>query len=235
MTVEARNGTIASAAPQQTVNPAGVIARIAITLADGSTQWFITDDSWFGATAKWPEFPAAPAQEIACRPAIDLGPATTKPWSLQPVAFEPAPPCPLFRRVFTLDAPPAAATVRIIGLGHYELRCNGERVADGRINQAWSQYDKTLYWQEFDLGPHLRRGDNLLGVALGNSFWQVAPASVGGRFTKTDAMPDFSGGWPHLLWLDARITLAGENAAAQQVVTDASWKWTRGPVTFSNL
>lgn len=235
LTVEARNGAIAGADPQKTVNPAGVIARIAMTLADGSTQGLVTDQSWCGATEKWPEFPAAPAQESACRPVIDLGPAATRPWSLQTAAFEPAPPCPLFRRVFTLDVQPAAATVRIIGLGHYELRCNGERVGDGRINQAWSQYDKTLYWQEFDLRPLLRRGENVLAAALGNSFWQVAPVNDGGRFTKTDAMPDFARGWPHMLWLDARITPAGENAAVQHVVSDASWKWTRGPVTFSNL
>lgn len=233
--IEARNDAVAGANPQNSVNPAGVIARIEMTLADGSAQWLVTDSSWRGATQKWPEFPAAPTSEHACAPAVDLGPAATAPWSLSSAAFEPAPPCPLFRRAFKLDAPPAAAMVRVIGLGHYELRCNGERVGESRINQVWSQYDKTLYWQEFDLRTHLRAGENVLAAALGNSFWQVAAANDGGRFTKTDAMPDFSHGWPHLLWLDATITPAEGSGTATHIVSDASWKWTRGPVTFSNL
>ncbi|MEP0845900.1 MAG: alpha-L-rhamnosidase N-terminal domain-containing protein [Phycisphaerae bacterium] len=233
--IESSNGTTAGVDSEKVVNPAGVVARIALTFVDGSTQWFITDSSWHGATQKWPEFPNAPAKESTLIPAVDLGPAATAPWSLSSAALEPTRPCPLFRRAFTLEGQPATATVRVIGLGHYELRCNGERVGDGRINQAWSQYDKTLYWQEFDLRPHLRSGENVLAVALGNSFWHVAAANDGGRFTKSDAMPDFSRGWPHLLWLDAVITPANGSGAATRIVSDATWKWTRGPVTFSNL
>ncbi|MCC6361472.1 MAG: family 78 glycoside hydrolase catalytic domain [Phycisphaerales bacterium] len=235
LAIEAENGTIPGADPATAVNPAGVIARLDMTLNDGSMQWLMTDGSWHGATEKWSEFPAAPRDPDACRPAVDLGPASTKPWSLSAGVFEPARPCPLMRRTFSLDVLPAAATVRIIGLGHYELRCNGERVSNARFNQVWSQYDKTLYWQEFNLQPHLRRGENVLAVALGNSFWQVAPANDSGRFTKTDAMPDFANGWPHLLWLDAKITPVGENPLPVRIVSDAAWKWTMGPVTFSNL
>ncbi|HQL53294.1 MAG TPA: hypothetical protein PLQ87_01175, partial [Phycisphaerae bacterium] len=34
-------------------------------------------------------------------------------------------PCPLLRGAFTLADQPTKATVRVIGLGHYELRLNG--------------------------------------------------------------------------------------------------------------
>lgn len=235
LAVEARNGAIAGADLQHSANPAGLIAKLTLALTDGTSQTLATDATWRGTIEKWPGFPAAPAREQPCPAAIDLGPAATQPWVLQAAAFEPALPCPLFRRTFQLEAPPSAATARIIGLGHYELRCNGRRVGDTRIDQVWSQYDKTLYWQEFDIQPHLRAGENVLAVALGNSFWQVAPANDPGRFTKTDAMPDFSAGWPHLLWLEATITPAEEQAGALRIVSDSSWKWTRGPVTFSNL
>jgi len=41
--------------------------------------------------------------------------------------------------------------VCVVGLGHFELCCNGLRVGTSLINQPWSQYNKTISWQEFDL------------------------------------------------------------------------------------
>ncbi len=141
-------------------------------------------------------------------------------------------PCPLMRRSFVLESAPTAASIRIIGLGHFELRCNGTVVGDTVIDQPWSEYSKTLYYQDFDLAPLLHKGENVLAVTLGNSFWQVAPANDAQRFTKTDAMPDFSDGWPHLLWLSAAIRTSG---GTQTITSDENWKWSEGPLVFSNL
>ncbi len=141
--------------------------------------------------------------------------------------------CPILRRTFELDGAATSAKLRIIGLGHYELRCNGSVVGDAVVNQAWSQYDKTLYWQEFDLTPYLVAGENVLGVLLGNSFWHVAPANDPGRFVKTDAMPDFSGGQDFLLWLDGGVET--EHGTKVALASDADWKWTDGPLVFSNI
>lgn len=158
--------------------------------------------------------------------------ADPTPRWIAPSSAEPGQPCPLLRRSFTLDDQPSKAAITIAGLGHYELRCNGEVVGDTVINQSWSQYDKTIYTQTFDLARHLRPGENIIAVALGDSFWRVAPANDAGRFTKTDAMPDFSAGRPYLLWCESRITTpAGERV----IVSDEAWKWSTGPVTFSNI
>jgi alpha-L-rhamnosidase len=141
--------------------------------------------------------------------------------------------CPLLRAEFVLKGQPASGLVRIVGLGHYELYLNGKRVGKSLINQPWSQYNKTLYWQEFDINELLRTGENVWGVMLGNSFWHVGPANDSMRYVKTDAMPDFSQGYPYLLWLEARIKLSD---GREQVVTSGSdWKWHLGPLTFSHI
>lgn len=142
-------------------------------------------------------------------------------------------PCPILRSSFTLDQAPARATVRVIGLGHYELSLNGKRVGASLINQPWSEYSKTLYWQEFDILPRLQKGENAWGVMLGNSFWKVGPANDTMRYIKTDAMPDFSKGYPYLLWLEARITMADGKEVTSR--SDGTWKWADGPLTFSNI
>jgi alpha-L-rhamnosidase len=60
-------------------------------------------------------------------------------------------PCPIFRSSFTLDAEPVSGTVKVVGLGHYELLLNGTRPGEALINQPWSEYNKTIYYQEFDI------------------------------------------------------------------------------------
>ncbi|CAG0966659.1 Alpha-L-rhamnosidase [Phycisphaerales bacterium] len=211
-------------------NPAGLIARLAIDLPGAPPRYIITDADWLASDTRWPGFPAEPPASVA-RAAI-LGPAHAAPWSLSPAAFNPPRPCPMLRRSFTLDDKPSKATIRVIGLGHYELRCNGSVVGDTLINQPWSQYDRTIYWQEFDLAPYLRAGENVLGVTLGNSFWCVDSPNDSGRYSKTDAMPDFSKGWPHLLWLDAALTT---RSGERRIVSDDAWRWAESPLAFSHI
>lgn len=224
------------AAPAASRNPGGVIARLEITLADGSKQWLVTDREWMGLMVDGEPSTADLFPDGTPR-AIVLGPASIAPWSLSPSAFDTPAPCPMLRRTFTLDALPdadkrGAAAVRIVGLGHYELRCNGRVVGDSVVNQAWSEYDSAIYWQEFDLAPYLRVGENVLAVTLGNSFWRVDAPNDSGRFAKTDAMPDFSNGQPHLLWLDAAITTP---RGVVRVVSDEKWTWADSPLTFSHI
>lgn len=227
-------------APATSRNPGGVIARLAITLKDGTEQWLVTDRNWLGVASDG-EPSAADLFDDGTPRAIEIGPSTIAPWSLSPSAFDAPAPCPMLRRTFTLEAlpdptnntaSPSPASVRIIGLGHYELRCNGHIVGDSVINQAWSEYDAAIYWQEFDLRPYLQVGQNVLAVTLGNSFWRVDAPNDSGRFAKTDAMPDFSDGQPHLLWLDANITTP---RGIVRVVSDESWTWADSPLTFSHI
>ena len=116
-------------------------------------------------------------------------------------------PCPMFRASFTLDAEPVSGSVKAVGLGHYELLLNGTRPGQALINQPWSEYNKTIYYQEFDISKLLKKGENVWGVLLGNSFWRVEKPTDTMRYVKTDAMPDFSEGRPYLIWLEAHVKM----------------------------
>lgn len=220
-------------------NPAGVIALLEAQIGGGSKLVVATDEKWMGQSGPLNRHtvfgadPHGPTQGGAPAPVVVLGPASTEPWKLDPTALVRATSCPMLRTEFRVEGRPTQATVRVIGLGHYELRLNGHVVGDTLLNQAWSQYDKTLFWQEFDISPWIQSGANAWGVVLGNSFWHVAPPNDPGRFAKTDAMPDFSNGQPYLLWLEARVRIADGRETV--VTSDAGWKWTDGPLTFSHI
>lgn len=142
----------------------------------------------------------------------------------------PGPQPPLLRKEFNLPAKPTKATVRIVGLGHFELRVNGRRAGDAVIRQPWSQYDKTIYFDEIDVTPLLQQGPNALGVMLGNSFW-FNPPSPQERYHKGGAETNF--GTQYLLW--AQLDVEDANGQHTQIDTDTTWKITPGPVTFSHV
>src|SRR5512147_1672446 len=66
-------------------------------------------------------------------------------------SLTPSTPCPILRSVFNVGEEPVSATVKVVGLGHFELKLNGTRVGESVIHQAWSQFDKTIYEQTFDV------------------------------------------------------------------------------------
>jgi hypothetical protein len=162
--------------------------------------------------------------------ALALGLSRAVPGA-EPVWITAAGPrCPLVRKELTIPAAPKRAALRIVGLGHFALRINGQQAGDSPIHQAWSQYDKTIYFEEIDVSALLHQGANAVGVMLGNSFWH-SPAAPQGRYQKLHVETDF--GPPFLLWVDADLeTVDGKHV---RFTSDGTWKCTAGPVTFSHI
>jgi len=125
---------------------------------------------------------------------------------------------PIFRRTFVVDRVPQRATAFVCGLGHFELRLNGEKVGDDVLEPGWTNYAKTCLYVEHDVTQQLRAGHNTIDVLLGNGMYHV----TGGRYRKFKG----SFGTPKLLLemtADGVVTLR----------TDASWQCAAGPITFS--
>ncbi|MBM3493198.1 MAG: hypothetical protein FJX72_02565 [Armatimonadetes bacterium] len=142
----------------------------------------------------------------------------------------PAHGTPLFRREFRLDGQPRKGVLRIVGLGDYDVTVNSRRVAPTGINQPWSQYEKTLYWTEFDVTKLLRTGVNCIGVQLGASFWHN-PNPPAGRYNK-DGPQRVS---PEPFLLCAELEMSAQDGKPTRVGTDGTWRAHAGPVVFSHV
>lgn len=116
------------------------------------------------------------------------------------------------------------AIVYISGLGHYELTLNGEKVGDGEFAPLWSDYAKTVYFNAFDVTARLRKGENVIGVLLGNGFYN----EQGGRYTKLKV----TFGAPTLFF---RMTLRFEDGSEQIIRSDESWKYAPSPIVFNSI
>jgi hypothetical protein len=148
-------------------------------------------------------------------------------WIAPPAAAATNFACPLFRKEFVLEGQPRRAWLRIVGLGDFDARVNGRRVADTGINEPWSQYEKTIYYGEFDVSALVGKGTNCVGVMLGNSFWNN-PDPPKGRYNKHG--PQRKADEPFLLC--AEIRLEGSRGS---VATDETWRAADGPVVFSHV
>jgi hypothetical protein len=151
-------------------------------------------------------------------------------WIAPPAAADPLTQLPLFRREFTAEVPPRKATLRIAGLGDYDARVNGRRLAETGINQPWSQYEKTIYYRDFDITSLVRRGPNCVGVMLANSFWHN-PNPPKGRYNKDG--PQRAA--PEPLLLCAEVLLEQKDGAIRRIGTDATWRAAGGPIAFSHI
>lgn len=77
----------------------------------------------------------------------------------------------LLRKSFAAEKAIRRAQVYVTGLGYYELSCNGQRVGDRVLAPAKSNYRKWVLYDTYDLTAQLREGTNVLGLMLGNGWF----------------------------------------------------------------
>ena len=135
-------------------------------------------------------------------------------------------PLPIFRREFGIPERVRKATLRISGLGQYEVHLNGRQVTDAVMNPAWSDYRKRIYYNTYDVTQLVRLGKNAVGVLLGNGMYNVVETR--GRYTK------FSGSWgqPKLV---AELDVEFADGKELSIRSDGDWKTTPGPITFDSI
>ncbi|MFC7143066.1 family 78 glycoside hydrolase catalytic domain [Halosimplex aquaticum] len=78
---------------------------------------------------------------------------------------------PLLRREFTLDGSVESARLHVAAVGYGEVYCNGERVGSGRLDPAWTDYERRVLYASHDVSDRLSEGENALGLWLGRGWF----------------------------------------------------------------
>ncbi len=130
----------------------------------------------------------------------------------------------ILRKPFVAKKEIKDAITYICGLGHYELTINGKKVGDGEFAPFWSDYDKTVYYNTFDVTSFLTKGENVFGVLLGNGFFNAQ----GGRYSKLKV----SFGAPTLFF---KTIIRYSDNSTEEIISDKSWKYAFSPITFNDI
>ena len=168
---------------------------------------------WLGA--KWIAYEALPdSSKIA--PLVHLN--GKKAWGKRPDIL------PLFRKEFTATKKIKSATTFIAGLGHFEFFINGKKVGNHFLDAGWTNYSKEALYVSFDVTDMLAKGNNTLGVSLGNGFYYI-PSE---RYRKATG----AYGYPKMI---CHLRIQFTDGSTQNIVSDASWKTTTSPIIFSSI
>lgn len=138
-------------------------------------------------------------------------------------------PAPLFRKEFNADKNLVTATLMISAAGYYKAGINGERIGKNRLDPAWTDFSKRIYYTEYDITKQVKSGDNCLGVVLGNGFYNPLPLRMWGRRNLREVLPV---GNPAFI---AKILLTYSNGQTEEILTDKSWKFNTGPIVKNNV
>ena len=116
------------------------------------------------------------------------------------------------------------AELRICGLGFYELTINNKKVGDAEFAPLWSDYDKSIFYNLYDVTSYLQLGDNEIRVLLGNGFYN----EQGGRYHKLR----ISFGPPTLKFF---LYVIYEDGMRERLLSDDNWEWTPSPIVFNSI
>lgn len=131
---------------------------------------------------------------------------------------------PLLRKDFKTHKRIKRAMAYVCGLGHFDLFLNGQKVGDHFLDCGWTLYSKEALYETFDVTALLQRGENTVGVMLGNGFYNVPHD----RYFKV--LTSF--GAPKLLF---RLEITYSDGSQDEICSDTSWKVAQSPITFSSI
>lgn len=85
-------------------------------------------------------------------------------------------PAILFKRKFEVEKPVQSAKVYASAYGTYRLEVNKIRPDNRELAPEFTTYDKTLYYQTYDVTRLLEKGENLLTMYVGDGWYFSAQA-----------------------------------------------------------
>lgn len=131
---------------------------------------------------------------------------------------------PLFRKDFTATKKIRSARIYITGLGQYELNINGNKIGNSFLSPGWTHYDARVLYNVYDVTKNIKRGDNALGVIVGNGFYYINRE----RYIKLA----IAYGYPKII---CKLVLNYSDGSTSEIISDSSWQTAASPITFTSL
>jgi alpha-L-rhamnosidase len=135
-------------------------------------------------------------------------------------------PCLYLRCPFTVDRPVASARLYATALGVYKARLNGAPVGDHELAPGWTDYNKRLAYQTFDVTDELVLGENVLAAVVSDGWYS---GYVGYNRRKPAA---HYGNKPEFL---AFLRIVYEDGGIETIGTGPQWQAGRGALVYSDL
>jgi alpha-L-rhamnosidase len=125
----------------------------------------------------------------------------------------------MLRKKFTVRSKLKEAILYVSALGYYEMGLNGEKVGNQVLTPEWTDYDKRVQYQAYDVTRSLKPGANVLSSVLGDGWYlsMLGPTKWHNDYPRRGAYGDDRR-------LIAQLEIRYEDGSKELVVTDETWK-----------
>ncbi|KAA0988882.1 alpha-L-rhamnosidase [Dyadobacter aurulentus] len=140
------------------------------------------------------------------------------------------PPAPYLRKQILIKKGLKKARLYVTALGLYEFQINGKKTGDAFLTPGWTDYDKRVYYQTYDVTSDLKPGENALASQLSYGWYA---GYLGYSFlVQNPVVRAFYGKVP---LLKAQLEVEYNDGNKETFVTDQSWKASKGALLESDL
>ncbi len=142
-------------------------------------------------------------------------------WEEDPKKSEPS---PYMRKKFDLSKEISQARLYISSHGLYQAEINGQRVGDQVFTPGWTSYDTRLQYQTYDVTSLLNKGQNAIGIILGDGWYRGLLGWGDNRNI-----------WGEKLSTIAQVMITYKDGSSEVMGSDSSWKASKGPIVSSDI
>ena len=140
------------------------------------------------------------------------------------------PPAPFFRKETYLKAGIKKARLYVTSLGLYEFNINGKKIGNDYFTPGWTDYNKRVYYQTYDITSNLKSGKNAFGAIVADG-WYAGYLGYA-LLVRNPIVKNFYGNVP---LLKAQIEVEYTNGQKEILATDESWKTNHGPIIEADI
>ncbi len=138
--------------------------------------------------------------------------------------FEEGLPSPHIRKAFDVTGEVKRARIYTTALGLYKFKINGRKITDDVFTPGWTEYEKLVQYQTYDITDALNKGRNVISVVLGDG-WYVGCTGLFGR--------EYYGSYPISYF--CQIEIEYSDGTMETVLSDNTWKGSEGPIIYSDI
>lgn len=135
-------------------------------------------------------------------------------------------PAPYLRKSFAVSGKVKASVITICGLGLYRLFVNGKDITKGLLAPYLSNPDHIMYYDRYDIAEYLAKGENVIGILLGNGLLNYPGGQVW-KFTEASyrSAPKVA----------LKLEVTYEDGRIEQITADESFKTHPSPIVFDDF
>ncbi|WP_170147984.1 alpha-L-rhamnosidase [Marinoscillum furvescens] len=140
------------------------------------------------------------------------------------------PPARYLRKSFSVDKKVKRATAYTTALGVYEFRLNGAKVGDYYLLPGWTDYNKRVYYQSFDVTDMITTGENVVGAVVADGWYS---GYIGyALLVRLDKVRGFYGENPSFM---GQIVIEYEDGSEEVIASNKSWKASQGGIREADI